>query len=62
MTRFPNFEKATDKLDEVVLLPIPPLPYTANTFALPIFKLDPVEPEHYHRRQVVDPSCHLPVY
>ncbi len=25
-TRLPSFEKATDRLDEVVLLPMPPLP------------------------------------
>src|SRR4051794_21107101 len=36
-TRLPSFENATDKLDDVVLLPIPPLPYTENTFAVPIF-------------------------
>ena len=35
-TRLPSFEKATERLDEVVLLPMPPLPYTANTFALPM--------------------------
>ena len=32
-TRLPSLEKATERFDEVVLLPIPPLPYTAKTFA-----------------------------
>ena len=32
-TRLPCFAKATLRLDDVVLLPIPPLPYTAITSA-----------------------------
>src|SRR5271165_554968 len=38
-TRLPSFENATERFDDVVLLPMPPLPYTANTLALPILRL-----------------------
>src|SRR3954463_9015135 len=34
-TRLPSLDSATDRFDEVVLLPMPPLPYTENTFAVP---------------------------
>ena len=30
-TRFPSLEKAAERLEEVVDLPMPPLPYTAIT-------------------------------
>ena len=32
-TRLPSFEKAAERLEEVVDLPMPPLPYTAITKA-----------------------------
>src|SRR4051812_8700662 len=35
-TRLPSLDSATDRFDEVVLLPMPPLPYTENTLAVPI--------------------------
>ncbi len=36
-TRFPSFENAAERFDDVVDLPMPPLPYTAITSAPSIF-------------------------
>ena len=37
ITRLPRCANAAERLEEVVDLPMPPLPYTARTSALPIF-------------------------
>src|SRR3954464_15520254 len=64
-TRLPSFDSATERLDEVVLLPMPPLPYTENTFAVPIARFGSsctwTLPSPSGRRSGVDASGGLKV-